>query len=217
MLKKVITQDIPRFDRRLTTEDIDRIRMTVDFIGRCPVEGVNYTSTAANVGMTKYKAERCIDSLERSFILTRVQPTGMNVPREPKVLMQLSYRLIHQPYAQAIGALREEFFLLAAAQHGFSISYAKTTRGAKTLDYALAVGGQPTVVEIGGKGRGRSQFKGLQYVRKMVLAHEDLGGARPFVPGERVPLFCVGFALSLEPRARISLAALVSVLELSWT
>ena len=39
--------------------------------------------------------------------------------------------------------------------------------------------------------RGRSQFKGLTYDRKVVLFHGD---DQAHTPGHRVPLHCIGFA-----------------------
>lgn len=191
VLETVITRDIPRFDRQLTVEDIDKLRKTVEFIGRSPVDGINYSSVSANVGVTKYKAEKYLDYLERSFILTRVFPAGANVLKEPKVLMQLPYRLIYQSYADGLGALREEFFATAMHQHRQPFAYAKSTRGAKTPDYLTDLADTATVIEIGGRRKGRSQFKGLDYDRKVVLFDGDASG---MCPGERVPLFCIGFA-----------------------
>jgi hypothetical protein len=42
-------------------------------------------------------------------------------------------------------------------------------------------------VEVGGRGKGREQFKGVTVDRKLVFAHSD-------VPeGNRLPLFLLGF------------------------
>jgi predicted AAA+ superfamily ATPase len=190
VLEKVVRQDIPRFDPTLSAEDVDSLERTVEYIARCPVDGVNYSSIASNLGVTKYKAQKYLDYLQRSFVVTLVFPAGTNVLKEPKVLLQLPYRLVYEPYGSAIGALREEFFAIALRQHGAAFSYAKSTRGGKTPDYMVDLNGMRAVVEIGGQGKGRSQFKGLDYDRKVVLTE---GGGR-FVPGERAPLHCVGFA-----------------------
>ncbi|MFP4153975.1 MAG: hypothetical protein ACLFSV_14105, partial [Alkalispirochaeta sp.] len=96
-------------------------------------------------------------------------------------------------FDQAIGALREEFFVLAMRQHGIEIDYLKSTRGAKTPDYILSCDGMQTVVEIGGKGKGRTQFKDVTYDRKIVL-YDDAGDTRPPIPGHHMPLFLAGFA-----------------------
>mgnify|MGYP006278324843 FL=1 len=193
MLETVITSDIPGYDPSLTMEDLDNMRKVLRFIGRSPVDGINYSSVAANVGFTKYKAEKYLDYLERSFILTRVFPAGTNVTKEPKVLMQLPYRLLYRDWEDVVGALREDFFAHAMRQHGRTFRYAKSSRGAKTPDYLLDLEGTPVVLEMGGKGKGRTQFKELDYERKVVL-YDNAAGSKFPVPGQRVPLFCIGFA-----------------------
>ena len=81
-------------------------------------------------------------------------------------------------------------FALAMAQHGRSFGYVKTTRGSKTPDFVLENDGGTVVLEVGGKGKVRSQFKGLEYDRKIVLSHGE--DSRPEA-GWRVPLHCLGF------------------------
>ena len=105
--------------------------------------------------------------------------------------MEPPYRLLYRSYEDCIGALREDFFALAMAQHGTPFRYAKSTRGAKTPDFVVALDGSDHVIEVGGRGKGRSQFKGLTYDRKVVLFHGD---DHDHTPGHRVPLHCIGFA-----------------------
>ncbi|TVR02198.1 MAG: ATP-binding protein [Spirochaetaceae bacterium] len=193
ILETVITRDIPGFDSSLRVEDINRLHDTVRFIGSSSVDGINYSSVSRNVGITKYMAQRYLDYLERSFILTRVMPAGNNVLQEPKVLLQLPYRLAFQSLDQAIGALREEFFAQAMRHHDQEFRYAKSTRGQKTPDYLTLVGGERTILEIGGPGKGRTQFKEVEYARKVVLPDTSMRNIAP-QPGRSVPLHCVGFA-----------------------
>ena len=193
ILETVITRDIPGFDSSLSVEDINRLHDTVRFIGSSSVDGINYSSVSRNVGITKYMAQRYLDYLERSFILTRVMPAGSNVLQEPKVLMQLPYRLAFQPLDQAIGALREEFFAQAMRHHDQEFWYAKSTRGKKTPDYLTLIDGERTILEIGGPGKGRTQFKEVEYARKVVLHDTSKRDVAP-QPGRSVPLHCVGFA-----------------------
>ncbi|TVR64582.1 MAG: ATP-binding protein [Spirochaetaceae bacterium] len=193
ILDTVVSRDIPGFDPSLSAEDINRLHDTVRFIGSSPVDGINYSSVSRNVGITKYKAQRYLEYLERSFILTRVMPAGTNVLQEPKVLMQLPYRLVYQTLDQAIGALREEFFAQAMRHHEQEFRYAKSTRGQKTPDYIVDVDGERTVLEIGGPGKGRTQFKEVEYARKVVLHDTSARDVAP-EPGRSVPLHCVGFA-----------------------
>lgn len=191
ILETVVRRDIPAHDPSITHDDLSKIDKLLRFIGRSPIDGINYSSASANLGITRYKAEQYIDHLERSFILRRAFPAGTNVLREPKVFMDLPYRLLYRPFEDCIGELREDFFALAMAQHGAAFSYAKTGRGRKTPDFVLEEGDGTVVLEVGGKGKGRSQFKGLDYDRKLILAH-----GIDVVPeaGVRVPLHCLGFA-----------------------
>ncbi len=191
ILDKVVASDIPNFDRSLSAQDLDDIRKTLRFIGSSSIDGINYSSVSRNVGITKYKAEKFLAYLERSFLVTRVFPAGTNVLKEPKVVMQLPYRRLYSSPEQAIGPMREDFFALAMHQHEAPFHYAKTTRGGKTPDYVVDLDGHPAVIEVGGRGKGRSQFKEVEYERKVILFDGDIGGMRP---GERVPLFYIGFA-----------------------
>ncbi|MFW5727070.1 MAG: ATP-binding protein [Spirochaetia bacterium] len=192
---KIINDDIPHADKKTSTEDILEIEKILQFIGRSPVDGINYSSVSKNVGISKYKAEKFLTLLEKGFVIKRVFPEGTNVLKEPKVLMELPYRLLYKSFSECIGELREDFFAAALQQHGLSFSYAKTTRGQKTPDYLINLQGKTAVVEIGGKGKGRTQFKGVDYDTKIMLYHsigEDGYSRRP-VPGSSVPLHCISF------------------------
>lgn len=112
-------------------ENLDNMRKVLRFIGQSPVGGINYSSVAANVGFTKYKSEKYLEYLERSFILTRIFPAGTNVTKEPKVLMQLPYRLLYRDWDDTVGAIWEDFCAHAMRQHGYKFTYAKSTRGAR--------------------------------------------------------------------------------------
>ena len=98
------------FDRSLSAQDLDDIRKTLQFIGSSPIDGINYSSVSRNVGITKYKAEKFLGYLERSFLVTRVFPAGTNVLKEPKVVMQPPFRLLYTPPERAIGAMREDSY-----------------------------------------------------------------------------------------------------------
>jgi hypothetical protein len=68
-----------------------------------------------------------------------------------------------------------------------SLHYLKGTRGQKTPDFALEHEGEQIVFEVGGKGKGRIQFKGIQADRKIVLAHGEAFSM------EHMPLHLIGF------------------------
>ncbi len=91
------------------------------------------------------------------------------------------------PFGDALST--RSFFALAMSQHGATFQYAKSTRGAKTPGFLVTVGGHPVVIEVGGRTKGRSQFKGVDYERKVVLYHDETAGRHE--PGRRVPLPCL--------------------------
>ena len=140
-----------------------------------------------NLSITKYKAEQYVGCLERAFILHQVFPAGTNVLREPKVLMTPPTRLLYRDLEDALGGLREDFFVEAMRQAGIHFQYLKSTRGAKTPDYLIEDAPTKLAVEIGGPGKGRRQFKGVQIDRKLVFAH------RPAPEREQFPLFLLGY------------------------
>jgi len=194
--EKIVNDDIPNADNKKSMEDIMVIQKLMQFLGKAPLDGINYSSVSKNLGITKYKAEKFLAVLEKSFLIKRIFPKGTNVLKEPKILMELPYRLLFRPYTECIGELREDFFAEAMEQHGIDFTYAKTTRGKKTPDYVINFKNKTLVVEIGGKGKGRTQFKEVDYDTKIVLYHssvESSTGRRP-KPGLSVPLHCIGFA-----------------------
>ncbi|WP_074041469.1 hypothetical protein [Kiritimatiella glycovorans] len=160
----------------------------LEFIGKSPVDGINYSSLSKNAGITKYKARQYVQLLEKAFILHQVFPAGTNVLREPKVLMALPYRLLFRPWREALGGLREDFFAGAMEQTETSFAYLKSTRGKKTPDFLIDdPSWKKTVIEIGGRGKGREQFKGVETGRKIILSH---GGD---TDGLKRPLFMLGY------------------------
>jgi predicted AAA+ superfamily ATPase len=146
-----------------------------------------HTILSKSLGITKYKAEQYVGCLERAFILHQVFPAGTNVLREPKVLMAPPIRLLYRDLEDAAGGLREDFFAEAMKQAGIRFQYLKSTRGAKTPDFLIEDVPTKLVVEIGGRGKGREQFKGVEIDRKLVFAH------RLEPEKHRLPLFLLGY------------------------
>ena len=180
VIAKIINKDIPSV-QILKTEELTLIEKVVTFIGKADVDGISYSSVAKNVGITKYKAENYIHLLEKAFVLNAIFPAGTNVLKEPKVLMFLPYRLLYRELDAAIGGLREDFFAEVLASRDIPFKYLKSTRGAKTPDFLLETEEGDVVFEIGGKGKGREQFKGVQADRKIILSDSpgSEGGKRP--------------------------------------
>ncbi len=180
ILDAVVKKDIPAL-ASITVDEIEIIKQVVEFIGKSEVDGINYSSISNNLKITKYKAKQYISLLEEAFILMRVMPAGTNVKKEPKVLMALPYRLLFRDYKASLGGLREDFFAETIFSAGKKIKYLKTTRGSKTPDYLIEDNKGKMIIEIGGKGKGREQFKGIKEKKKLIFAHtlETEGIKRP--------------------------------------
>ena len=100
--------------------------------------------------------------------------------------MALPYRLLYSDYEQALGGLREDFFVEMLRSLSIDFYYLKSTRGAKTPDYLIPMDGQDIIVEVGGKGKGREQFKGIKAKKKIVFSHSLQ------TQGIKRPLFLLG-------------------------
>ncbi len=185
ILKKIIYSDIPAIVD-LRVGELEKIKATLTFIGKSAVEGISYSSISSNCGITKYKAKQYVDLLEQAFVLQRICPAGSNVMREPKILMCLPYRLLYRDFEDAIGALREDFFVEMMRGCGRQFFYLKSKRGKKVPDYLVAVNGRKVAVEVGGKRKGTVQFKGVDVDTKVILADSDR------IDGVYRPLFLVG-------------------------
>lgn len=188
--RKILSKDIPSV-ARLRIDEIPVLEKMLKFIGKSSVDGINYSSLAQNIGITKYKAEFYIDLLKKAFLLHVIFPSGTNVLKEPKVLMHLPYRLLYKSYEEAIGGVREDFVVESLAMNRMDFYYLKSTRGEKTPDFIVKQDSGDIVVEIGGRGKGREQFKGVEVEKKIILSHSDL------IEGIKRPLFLLGFIQTL--------------------
>lgn len=168
-IETVLRRDIPSI-LRLHVDELDLLGRLLRFVGRSEVDGINYTSLSHNLGITKYKAEQYVGALEDAFLLQRLLPEGTNVRKEPKVLMMPPLRRLYRDPTEARGGLREDLFIMALRQQGLDPSYVKGTRGQKNPDFLFRHQGERVVVEVGGKGKGRSQFKGITADRIRIAA-----------------------------------------------
>jgi predicted AAA+ superfamily ATPase len=184
--EKIITADIPSV-AKLTIDELKILEKVLGFIGASPADGINYSSISRNIGITKYKAEIYLKLFEQAFILNIVFPTGTNVLREPKVLMTLPWRLLYKEYNQAIGAIREDFFVEMFRMQHIPMHYLKSKRGAKTPDFLIKIDDEDCVVEVGKKGKSREQFKGIDVKNKVIFTHPSAS------EGIKRPLFLLGF------------------------
>lgn len=186
ILETVINKDIPKIEP-ITVDETEILKKLVKFIALSDVDGINYTSISNNLKITKYKAEQYLSLLERAFIAYRIFPKGTNVLKEPKILMALPYRLLYKDFTECIGALREDFFISTFWALNKKVFYLKSTTGKKTADYILE-DNEDIAIEIGGKSKGRSQFKGLSLDKKIILADSIEDNTK-----DKKPLFSIGF------------------------
>jgi predicted AAA+ superfamily ATPase len=186
IVKKTISRDIPH-SVPLHLNELPQIERLLRFIGKSSIDGINYSSLSKNLGITKYKAESYVNALEKAFFLNVILPRGTNVMKEPKILMYLPLRLLYEEYGFALGGLREDFFAETMMMKDFEFYYLKSTRGAKTPDFLVHSEGRETIIEIGGKGKGRQQFKGIDAEKALILSHYTE------VKGQKRPLFLLGY------------------------
>jgi len=186
ILKKIISRDIPQI-MPLLVDELPRIEKMLQFIGRSTVDGINYSSIARNVDITKYKAESYLKILTQALVTHVIFPRGTGVMREPKVLLCPPYRLLYNEYEYVIGGLREDFFAEMLTAASIEFHYLKSTRGSKTPDFLVRDKYGNIVLEVGGRGKGRSRFKGIKVDRKIILSHGDK------IDSIRRPLFLLGY------------------------
>ncbi|MFH2105788.1 MAG: AAA family ATPase [Candidatus Micrarchaeota archaeon] len=192
ILETIINKDL-LLTGKVTLEEAIEVRRLMTFIGNSPVEDMNYTTIAKNLGITRYKTEKYLDLLEKAFVLKRVIPAGTNVLKEPKILLGLPYRLLYKNFRDCVGALREDFFTDSMRYLGFELHYLKSNRGEKMPDYAV----KDVVIEIGGTSKGISQFKGFSTKRKIVLTHPGT------IDKIHRPLFFAGLVDSYEANTTV--------------
>ena len=168
LLNKVLRKDFVGAGK-IKINELEDIWKVIKFIGLSSVEDISYSSVSSNTGINKYRVEKYISLLERSFILNVIQPKGTNVTKEPKILMELPFRLLYKTFDSCLGGIREDFFAEASKMNSLEINYLKSTRGEKVPDYYLPE--KNIIFEIGGKSKTIKQFKGFPLKRKLILTH----------------------------------------------
>ena len=187
IVDKIIQKDMLT-TARLSGEDILQIRSVLLFLARAGIEGCSYSSISRNLGITKYKSQQYITLLQSANLIHVVLPYGANVLPEPKILFTPALRA---NLAQGMdperltGAIREEFFIHHILGANLTVNYLKSLRGQKLPDYVVFHQGKKIIFEIGGAGKGASQFKGMEEREKHKLT-------QPVAPGG-IPLILMGF------------------------
>jgi len=175
-LLKGLERDLA-FYARLPPQDVMEVMDLLSYLASSFPEDISFTSLAANVGITKYKARLYVELLEKSYIARVVWPQGSNVRREPKVLLLPPIRKALARGVDIEGALKEEFFVHQL--WGRRVYYLKGKRGEKRPDFWV----DGLIFEVGGKAKGTRQVGKEGYV----LTY-------PYKPGPRtLPLVAAGF------------------------
>ncbi len=186
ILKKIVYTDIPAV-WNLNYSELNGVENILKFIGKSHPEGMSFSSIAKNVGITKYKAAQYLKLLEKSFVLNIIYPKGTNVLKEPKVLMKIPYRLLYKDFEDALGYIKEDFTADMLKAAGIEFYYLKSRRGKKTPDFLINHNNKEFVIEVGGRGKGRAQFKGIEIKNKLILTYPSVTGKN------KAPLFLAGF------------------------
>jgi predicted AAA+ superfamily ATPase len=186
ILQAIINKDIPGI-AKVSMDELDIINKVVEFIGKSDVDGISYSSVSRNLGITKFKAIKYLELLEKAFVLRRVMPAGTNVIKEPKVVMMPPFRLLFRNYKECVGGLREDFMVESLSSKQMRFYYLKSTRGAKIPDYLVYENDEKIIIEVGGKGKGREQFKGIKEKKQIIFSHASS------LDGIRRPLYLAGF------------------------
>lgn len=115
--------------------------------------------------------------------------------------LELRYRSIYGSYNERICELREGGVAMSRRQHGASMEYANSGRGAKSPDSVVWVCGETASAEIRGRENVRTRFRGFDHDRRLVAHNGAADRGRPptLEPGRFVPLHRPGFT-AIEER-----------------
>lgn len=190
ILEKILSRDLV-FAGEFKGEDIVNAKALLRFTAQVLPEGLSYSVLAKNLKITKYKAISYVDVLVKAFVLNIVMPHGSEITREPKIFLEPPFRFLFKenlPQAWLKGAMREDFAASSLIRAKLPLFYLKGKRGQKTPDFIIKKEKKPIVLEIGGRKKSWSQFKGLdKKFQKYILSFPA-----EFKPN-KIPLIVLGF------------------------
>ena len=189
----------------LTYNELLQIKQMLNFLMLLPSPDISLSQLAKNLLITKYKAQKYVNLLQKLFIVHIVYPKGTNVLQEPKILLNIPFRAYDDAtdylrfsdsaidHSELLaGTIKEDFFVSMLKAVNQPVYYLKTRRGKKTPDYLIELREKGRVkryvVEIGGRKKGFSQFKGIKpgFVKRIAVY--------PFVRKRgSIPLYEFGF------------------------
>jgi len=89
--------------------------------------------------------------------------------------------------SSALGELANDLSRRIVLRHLYPFSFREYLLFTKDIEIPELTLNDIMVVEIGGKGKGREQFKGIKVEKKLILSHS------PEVRGNKKPLSLLGF------------------------
>ncbi len=172
IISKIIQKDLA-INYNLTIEEIQNLEDILKFIALSPIGETNYSVISHNLKMTKYKAKKLVSLLQEAYLVNIIQPKGRNIKKEPKILLTPPTRQLFSknlPSQMLMGALKEEYlaYVLNSIPET-ELFYLKTKRGKKTPDYLFKLNNTRIILEVGGKGKGFSQFKEVKEDLKKII------------------------------------------------
>ena len=187
IVERIVVKDLAA-EKALSLNDQALLKQVLKFLSQIPGGDISVSQLARNFKVSKYKMGQLLELLEKAFLINRIWPVGNNVLKEPKILLNLPFRiyLSEREKQEIIGALKEDFLITQLKALGLKAGYLKTKRGRKTPDFYLKWQGKDYIIEVGGRGKGREQFKGVEVKNKILALY-------PFSPKKSaVPLYVFG-------------------------
>ncbi len=182
IIERILVKDLTS-EKALNLSDQVLLKQILKFLSQIPGGDISVSQLAQNFKVSKYKMGQLLELLERAFLINRIWPVGRNVLKEPKILLNLPFRiyLSEKEVSEVMGILKEDFLVSQLKGLGIRLKYLKTKRGRKTPDFYLKWQGKEYVIEVGGKSKGRNQFKGIE-VKNKVLALYPFSSQKSAVP-----------------------------------
>ncbi len=192
IIQNIITKIIERdliYTQDIDSKDIFHLKNLLKFLANSPVGDISFSTIAKNLHISYYLAVKYITLLERAYILNIIYPTGSNIKKEPKILFNLPFRsyLTSLPQNTLMGSVKEDFFANVIRNNKINLFYLKNKRGRKLPDFMIEVKNTKYIIEIGGRSKGFTKFKGISDKYQKIIT------AYPYVQKDHsMPLFCFG-------------------------
>lgn len=175
-IKKSLYEDAVSF-KKLSIEKVFGMEKLLLLLATSPPGELSITSLSNTLDLSKTTIYEILGLLENMHITTIIKPYGKGsklIRGEPKLLF--FHPNLRVAVAKAlgiepnIGAIREELAVFALKQRGWNIYTAKGLK--RSPDYIIEKGKEKYIIEVGGKGKNKAQFKGINM--KKILANDDM-------------------------------------------